>query len=1829
MTLYVFVCVIFILLWDIKSLAAAPTDIILSSTTIVENSPFFTIVGNLSTTDTDGDSQFSYSLVPGTGSGDNSSFMIWGNLLLTYDAFDYESQSSYFIRIQTSDGSDTYEKAFTITILEDNGAPVLYSIENYPLLYTEDQPAVVITSSIRISDSDDKNMRSATVSIMEGFDADEDRLSFNSTKFTVERDDANGILTISGKASIKEYRKALRKVSYVNINNRNPSLNDRVVQFVVNDGTFNSNLVFRIIEISGVNDAPEAQEDTYGDVLEGGILTINASEGILNNDEDLDGPNSLTAYLEESVQFGSIDLNPDGSFTYIHDGTDNLLDEFTYRAYDGIEYSDPVAVTLTMTGTNDPPELSAIESTVLEYTEDSPPRQVTSTLVVSDEDNLRLQSAVIHIDNNFIHSEDSLIFTPNAELTVNYVPADGILHVSGEATLLIYQNFLRSLRYVNTNELSPSTLIRRITFTVNDGILSSITVYRYIQVIPQNDPPIATNATIRGTDFHIGQLLTADYTYTDPDGDMEGNTSFRWYMADNDQGTGRTLINTSQQDTLTPQYEHGGKWIQFVVRPFDINGGEGVYDTSEFRYINAVPVLNRFTVINEIHPGVFAVDEIVQADFTYFDVESDQPGTHTYQWHQSNTGSWLDKQPIPGADSYFYTITNSDKENYIALEAVPLAASGSSPGRVHQSEWYLVSETPSAVISGEIEMCEGGTDFLTVTLTGDHPPWSFRYVIEGTTDTLEINKIPATSSDYQLEVTQEGRYILVDISDHKFDFGIVTGTGLVSFFPPPTAELTMDELSICDNDEGIYTIPVQLSGTAPWSYSYNIVGQPAADSVYISNINSTSVNIEFTVDDLGTYSLLNVWDANCMAPGTGNTDVILRDNPRAIISGDNMVCPGDIAEIAVDLSGVGPWTYYYTLDDGDEVAVNINQAVSAYRHVLEVSQAGIYRLTRVSNSEDEGCVYGMAYVENFAMPSATLTSDITMCEGSSTDIPVLLTGTSPWTLSFQHNLNDPVEIDGIIQNPYLLHVTEGGSYRITSVTDKNDCRSTGTGIAEITRIAAPEVTIHGLDTIYTITTQLIPLFGEPAGGNYDLSDENTVWTVNDFANFSPWLAGSENSPHRVIYTYQDPTTACIGRDTVIVHVFDAGGNISVDGETEKPNRYCSTADTLVLLGTNEDSSIGTFSINGSEDELIDNGNNSAYLIPSAVQSGQRTVTYSFTISGQDESVKRDFFFERIDADFTWDNECFTTEALVKLTDKSLADSDIDSNKWEIRFSDHSIVVDTNVLEVTFNTLESYPIEYVVVSKFGCRDTLKKDLVLKPTYPIFENPYFEDFTDGESDWEEKISIDSPNSWRFGVPAGKTFIDPGKGIWYTDIEDHSARESSYVISPCFDLSEARRPMIKMDIWQAFAYNVDGAKLQYQTEENATWYTVGSVGMGENWYNSSNIQGIPGDDGTGWTGTENGWKTARHKLDNIPTDQGLVRFRIAYGAPHNNNIIRDGFAFDDIWVGERTKRVLIEHFTNMGIDASIKEVNRQFNSLINTMNKDVVDIQYHMNRPGPDTFYDLDNSPPDSRDLYYSLPNIPYAIIDGGRGDDHNFLIDFRSENIEASDLDLAVLIDNQFDIEILPTKADDYVNIDITVTSLENLGPRSLTVHVVIIERLIKDVVSDWGESEFESVVRAMLPNAVGSPFNIDWGPGTSRNVNLGYNFQNIFDIDEVRIVAFIQDNDTREIYQTAMVPADPSVGVENKKESGIQAFLIYPNPANQSATIEFYRPIDHRAEIQILDNAGRLIRIIKLYNGDKMYSLDLLDYDPGIYLVRFITENEILEIRKLLILGNNR
>jgi len=93
--------------------AIAPTSISLSSTSIDENNSINDVVGILSA---NGSPSSTFTLVSGTGDTDNGSFNISGSNLRAGEVFDYETKTSYSIRVRATNSEGNTEDTFTITI---------------------------------------------------------------------------------------------------------------------------------------------------------------------------------------------------------------------------------------------------------------------------------------------------------------------------------------------------------------------------------------------------------------------------------------------------------------------------------------------------------------------------------------------------------------------------------------------------------------------------------------------------------------------------------------------------------------------------------------------------------------------------------------------------------------------------------------------------------------------------------------------------------------------------------------------------------------------------------------------------------------------------------------------------------------------------------------------------------------------------------------------------------------------------------------------------------------------------------------------------------------------------------------------------------------------------------------------------------------------------------------------------------------------------------------------------------------------------------------------------------------------------------------------------------------------------------------------------------------------------------------------------------------------------------------------------------------------------------------------------------------------------------
>ena len=92
-----------------------------------------------------------------------------------------------------------------------------------------------------------------------------------------------------------------------------------------------------------------------------------------------------------------------------------------------------------------------------------------------------------------------------------------------------------------------------------------------VAVVLAEAAPTATVQPITGI-LKVGETLTGHYTYSDVNGDLEGNSIYKWYRADDMEGRNKTVIVGARTTTYVLTSADEGKYICFEVTPVAATG---------------------------------------------------------------------------------------------------------------------------------------------------------------------------------------------------------------------------------------------------------------------------------------------------------------------------------------------------------------------------------------------------------------------------------------------------------------------------------------------------------------------------------------------------------------------------------------------------------------------------------------------------------------------------------------------------------------------------------------------------------------------------------------------------------------------------------------------------------------------------------------------------------------------------------------------------------------------------------------------------------------------------------------------------------------------------------------------------------------------------------------------------------------------------------------------------------------------------------------------------------------------------------------------------------
>jgi hypothetical protein len=577
---------------------------------------------------------------------------------------------------------------------------------------------------------------------------------------------------------------------------------------------------------------------------------------------------------------------------------------------------------------------------------------------------------------------------------------------------------------------------------------------------------------------------------------------------------------------------------------------------------------------------------------------------------------------------------------------------------------------------------------------------------------------------------------------------------------------------------------------------------------------------------------------------------------------------------------------------------------------------------------------------------------------------------------------------------------------------------------------------------------------------------------------------------------------------------------------------------------------------------------------------------------------------------------------------------------------------------------TYSSTLLVDTNDGCSNSNTQNVFILPyntVAPVAGAEYLEGFESTDGGWIAEAFnttnstptniVLSDTSWIWGMPAGAggtiNTAASGSNAWWTgkNANTYFSNENSTVNGPCFDLTQLKRPMVALDYFSDTEKNLDGSVLQYSIDGGLSWRIVGppegqsNRDEGINWFNGVGILSNPGSQpigNYGWTDKQSEWKNARFNLDMIPAvNRSQVRLRIAFSSNDGNAPAPpafDGFAFDNFFVGEKARHVLVEHFTTSTLTASTNAdtyLNGLYQQQItDSGTSDFQDIQYHVNFSGTDPLNKDNPTDPAARALYFGASQPPFTIMDGlitpGK---------FTGSTYELNkvEIDRRALVEPIFSLSLKDTTSidDTHISVRMFITAKQDFAS-PVIVNVALVE---KDV------NGFKNVLRKNLFGSDGKTISLGFIQNQTNKSALVFNIPidvPISNPNGLLLIGYVQDKNTKEIYQSIVIDGpvkngDPVVGIEDELPliTTLNNIQIFPNPANNQFTFGIPAEVYPGSQWQIIDQRGVTVlegNFEGAVNGLK--EVNVAELANAVYFVVMTGPKGVTVRKKLMVMNRN-
>lgn len=198
----------------------------------------------------------------------------------------------------------------------------------------------------------------------------------------------------------------------------------------------------------------------------------------------------------------------------------------------------------------------------------------------------------------------------------------------------------------------------------------------------------------------------------------------------------------------------------------------------------------------------------------------------------------------------------------------------------------------------------------------------------------------------------------------------------------------------------------------------------------------------------------------------------------------------------------------------------------------------------------------------------------------------------------------------------------------------------------------------------------------------------------------------------------------------------------------------------------------------------------------------------------------------------------------------------------------------------------------------------------------------------------------------------------------------------------------------------------------------------------------------------------------------------------------------------------------------------INPGFDALLQANSDKITSIKYHMSWPAPgnDPMYHHNPTDNNARRTYYNVNTVPHVQIDGP-------LWSGNPGSVNQSHINNASSQPSPFVMQLHHELNEDETVINVSIMiEAEEAVDAGLTLHNVVIEKHIhfNSPPGTNGETDFYNVMKKMLPTSGGTELDA-FAAGDYIILEGSWTHENVYDIEELAAVGFIQNNLSKEVF----------------------------------------------------------------------------------------------------------